>query len=150
MYDAAKRLEAISQEGKEVHVLYLGDHDPSGIDMSRDIEQRLHQMSYGTPIKNARLALNWDQVQQYTPPPNPTKLTDSRATNYIEMFGMESWELDALEPAVLHQIVEDRIIELLDMDKWDAVLEREAIHKDALELAQMSLEDEFRDELETE
>jgi hypothetical protein len=56
-------------------------------------------------LKVCRLALNMDQIERYNPPPNPAKLTDSRANGYIARYGSSSWELDALEPTVLARLV---------------------------------------------
>ena len=72
-----------------------------------------------------RLALNMDQVEQYEPPPNPAKLTDSRATSYIELHGDESWELDALEPTVIADLIRDAVAEYRDDDLWNEAVERE-------------------------
>jgi hypothetical protein len=67
-------------------VLYLGDHDPSGIDMTRDIFERVPLLGGTTgwdtmpmPLDMTvnRLALNIDQVRKYNPPENPAKQTDS-------------------------------------------------------------------------
>ena len=48
-------------------------------------------------------------VTQTEPPPNPAKLSDSRSASYVETYGYESWELDALEPTVLGQLIQDAI-----------------------------------------
>jgi hypothetical protein len=100
--------------GQQTIVVHLGDHDPSGIDMTRDIEARLRLFGASTEVK--RIALNYDQVEQYGPPPNPAKLSDSRAAGYVETFGRLSWELDALEPRVLHQLILDTADEYIDLD----------------------------------
>jgi hypothetical protein len=72
------------------------------------------------------MALTMAQIQQYAPPPNPAKITDSRAGGYIRRYGRESWELDALEPRVLAQLAEDGIKRELDMDLWhEAVAEQD-------------------------
>lgn len=68
-----------------------------------------------------RIALNMDQIEQYEPPPNPAKLTDSRAAGYIAEYGDESWELDALEPSVIAALIETEIDAVRDMDKWETV-----------------------------
>jgi hypothetical protein len=115
MYSAAKRFERRRNAGLTPVIIHLGDHDPSGIDMSRDIEERLSLMSWG-PIEVRRIALNMDQVDQYQPPPNPTKFTDSRAADYVQQYGYESWELDALEPRVLTALIQDEIEPLIDRD----------------------------------
>ena len=76
--------------------------------------------------------LNRDQVNEYDPPPNPTKLTDSRAPEYVEQHGNESWELDALDPKVIDQLIEDAILERLDRGKWDKAQERQDIERQEL------------------
>lgn len=98
-------------------MFHLGDHDPSGIDMTRDNEARLWM--FGGHVELRRLALNWDQVQKYNPPPNPAKMTDSRVDNYIKNFGDECWELDALDPQVIADLVEEAILSILDKEKFE-------------------------------
>ena len=71
----------------------------------------------------------------YNPPPNPTKLTDSRAPLYIREYGMESWELDALEPAVLDQLVTEAIEGLRDDALWLEKMDIESDHVAAIRQA---------------
>lgn len=115
-------------------VIHLGDHDPSGIDMTRDIRERLALFS-GVDVEVRRIALNMEQVEQYGPPPNPTKLTDSRAQGYIYEFGDDSWELDALEPAVLVELITEAVLSFRDEDAWDEEQEIERGHIAALQKA---------------
>lgn len=157
MWGASRRFLGYFDKGKRVKILHLGDHDPSGIDMSRDIEHRLflflavdhhrNRMEGSGTDSNAsvdyvaenfsldRLALNWDQVEQYEPPPNPAKLTDSRGAGYVEQYGHESWELDALEPTVIGQLIEDAVDEVRDVDRWEVAAEQEDRERETLELA---------------
>ena len=129
MWSAAMRLKAYRDGGQEPIILHLGDHDPSGKDMTRDITDRLSEFSYGD-IEVNRLALNMPQVEQFNPPPNPAKITDSRAKAYIDEFGAESWELDALEPAVIAQLIRDNVYAHRDAALWDAkVAEEETARK---------------------
>lgn len=121
---AGQRLAEKADEGKRVHVLYLGDHDPTGIDISRDNQDRLTTFS-NDRVELHRLALNMDQVEEFNPMPNPVKEADSRASGYIEKFGESCWELDALEPATIRKIIEKKIFKYLDRDQWDETLERE-------------------------
>lgn len=132
MWSAAMRLKDYRDNGQEPVVLHFGDHDPSGIDMTRDITDRLAEFSYGT-IELKRLALNMAQVKKYNPPPNPTKLTDSRATGYLAEHGDESWELDALEPRVIAKLIRDTVAEYQDADKWAEACQEEKIQKRQLE-----------------
>jgi hypothetical protein len=173
MWAASQRLLEQIRAGKKVHIIHLGDHDPSGVDMSRDIEDRIkmflehHLVAdfmkeyakdhpcpkddvdpyfdeasklYSDSGRHAasrfnlnRIALNMDQVREYDPPPNPAKLTDSRSTSYVNEHGDESWELDALEPTVLTELIQNAVRELMDEDTWEKSVKAEK--KDKTHLA---------------
>jgi hypothetical protein len=113
LYEAAERLKRWhDREGKNCVILYLGDHDPSGIEMTRDIGDKLSM--FGATADVRRIALSLDQIRTYNLPPNPAKETDSRFQGYIERYGPESWELDALKPQVLHNLIVETISEYYD------------------------------------
>lgn len=114
---AGRRFASYLSKGQRPVVLHLGDHDPSGIDMTRDNEARL-SMFAEMDVEVRRLALNMNQVEKYAPPPNPAKITDSRAEEYIQRFGRKSWELDALSPKVITSVLESEIKSYIDMDLW--------------------------------
>lgn len=135
MYAAAQRIASYIDDGQDVHILHLGDHDPSGIDMTRDVRDRMEMFLEGMGCGVNRLALNWDQVQLYTPPPNPAKITDSRFDGYQKRFGDESWELDALEPRVISDLIEEHILALRDDTLWEERTQEEQHHKDLLKRA---------------
>lgn len=123
-WGAGRRFRRYRMDGQEPIVLHLGDHDPSGIDMTRDNGDRLTM--FGRSWQEVRrLALNMDQVEQYNPPPNPAKVTDSRYEGYVREHGDESWELDALEPTVLRDLIRDEVDGLRDEDEWEAMVEKE-------------------------
>ena len=127
MWDAGyNRLREYLDDGQTPVILHFGDHDPSGIDMTRDIEDRL-SLFLGEPVDVRRLALNYNQVEQYNPPPNPAKVTDSRYVGYQIKHGDESWELDALDPHVLVDLISENVDDLKDPDLWDEALERERL-----------------------
>lgn len=129
MWAAAQRLNYYSGH-KNVHIIHLGDHDPSGKDMSRDNRERLEL--FGVSVEFQRIALNYDQIEEYSPPPNPTKLTDSRASGYIADFGHECWELDALRPDVIDGLIRDAVTDLCDLDLLQEARDREEIAKETL------------------
>jgi len=131
MWAAAQRLESYYDAGQQPLVIHLGDHDPSGIDMTRDISDRLELFASGITVE--RIALNMNQIQQYRPPPNPAKVTDSRATSYIRKFGRSSWELDALEPNVIAQAIERTVLSYRDEDFWERAVRLEQEHRADLE-----------------
>lgn len=93
--------------------------------MTRDVAERIRMFSDYTPVEVRRLALNINQVRELNPPENPAKITDSRAKKYIERFGRSSWELDAVEPAMLANMVRTAIQELRDEKIWGKDLSKE-------------------------
>jgi len=139
MWVAAQRLRRYEQAGQEVVILHFGDHDPSGLDMTRDITDRL--ALFGANLDVRRLALTMDQVREYNPPPNPAKETDSRFTAYIQEYGDESWELDALPPDVLADLVRAEVDTLKDLDRWNAATSLEKSHKQTLAAVAESWDD---------
>lgn len=135
MYDLSKRIAEQIQNGKEAIILYFGDHDPSGLDMVRDIRKRIEEFltmgeEYIEPdFEVIPVALTMEQIKKYNPPPNPAKVTDPRAKKYIADFGRISWELDSLNAIELRKIAEKSVLEYLDIKKYDAWIEKEEKHK---------------------
>jgi hypothetical protein len=130
MYDAAKRLHHIADMGQEVTILHIGDHDPSGWQMTQDIAKRLDLLTYGGVLDDRitvkRIALNMDQIRRFRPPPQPGKKTDSRIGAYKRQFGTtDSWELDALQPQYLRDLVDQELRALIDMELWERDVEAE-------------------------
>lgn len=112
-------LPAIYAE-QEVTILHFGDHDPSGIDMSRDLQDRFNMFleGYAGTYSFERCALNMDQVRKLRPPENPAKTTDARFEGYLKRFGSSSWELDALSPEYLADLVRQHVTPLIEETAW--------------------------------
>jgi len=138
IWGAARRLRAwgtynketrgkLRQLARDIVILHFGDHDPSGIDMTRDIEERLRLFGAPRQLDVRRLALNMDQIELYSPPPNPAKEVDPRFEGYKAEYGNESWELDALEPRVLAELVRSAVDDLIDPKLWEKEAERERL-----------------------
>jgi len=117
MWRAGQRLRGIIDSGQTPLILHLGDHDPSGIDMTRDIRERLSLFAE-EDIEVKRIALNMDQIEAYNPPPNPAKMTDSRFWDYQQRYGDSSWELDALNPDQLDKLIRENIEANLDWGRF--------------------------------
>jgi len=129
MHDASERIKK-KQDRKKCYILYLGDHDPSGVDMVRDIQDRL--LEFGAEVEVRRIALTQEQIKKYNPPPNPAKISDPRAKEYIAKFGNTSWEVDALNPEVLHKLIETNIECLIDYERFEAIIAKEGVDKQKL------------------
>jgi hypothetical protein len=172
MWEAGQRIfhklfVPIEEGGPEkVVIFHFGDHDPSGVDMTRDIRDRLYgflayhlcaeegmdpededkaerkyALEHGMNLAEDRLevirvALTPEQIEQYNPPPNPTKKSDGRWKAYVKATGMNfSWELDALDPNTLVTLVEDSLAEIRDDDLWDKNVAQEEAEKGQLAAA---------------
>ena len=130
------------RKGQRPIVFYAGDYDPSGLDMVRDVRERLETFA-GVPITVIPLALTMDQIEELGEekcPPNPAKMTDSRSEGYVDMMiglgydedNIPSWEVDALEPTYLRDLIKSNVDRLRDEDLWQAALAREVAGKDWL------------------
>lgn len=178
MWEAGMRMTKHLARGQVPIIFHLGDHDPSGLDMTRDITDRVNKFviynyfidvmkvestnmtevmehiqkavkvpNLQRPVPVVRLALNMDQIEEYTPPPNPAKVTDARYEAYSREFGEESWELDALDPPTISALVDDAVWDIRDDVLWDAKLVREEEERAKLNsVYEQFLEDEGQDE----
>ena len=132
MYEASKRFQDIQDyHYKNSIILHLGDHDPSGIDMTRDIAERLN-LTFGIPVEIKRIALNMPQIEKYNLPPNPAKLTDSRVGGYLKKYGSQSWELDALDPKTITALIEKEANKYTDIEKRNRLVSRLQKEKELL------------------
>jgi hypothetical protein len=129
MYETYQRF--LDHGAQNCVLLYLGDHDSSGEDMVRDISDRLNNV-FGVHVEVRKIALTMAQIEQYNPPPNPVKMDDPRAEGYVEKFGGSSWEVDALPPNVLTEIIINSIKDVLDEEKMGEVIEQEKLDKKKL------------------
>jgi hypothetical protein len=135
MWKAAQTFRRQIQNEQHPVILHLGDHDPSGIDMSRDIIDRLELLTGGRRGEHfsfERLALNFDQIEEHKPPPNPAKPTDSRFAAYVAQYGEHSYELDALRPRMLVDLIERHVAIYRDDEDWDAAVEQEDSDREQL------------------
>lgn len=133
LWDAGQRFIGMAKEGYKPVLLYLGDHDPSGMDMSRNIEDRLREFGPHELVVR-RIALNRDQVDRYALVSAPAKVTDSRFSWYREQYGEESWQLDALEPQDLDAMVRVAVQDYVDGEAWQRAVDEEVLGRRNFEL----------------
>jgi hypothetical protein len=141
MWAAAMRFIDKAEQGKECSIIYLGDFDPSGLDMGRDIRDRLTM--FRADIVIDRIALTKKQIEEYNPPPNFVKIDpdtgafkDTRAKNYVAQYGMESWELDALRPETLDALITEAIKTRLDRKKYNKAVKKQEAEREQIEALQ--------------
>jgi hypothetical protein len=111
----------ISQDndGRPLIALYVGDFDPSGLDMSeQDLPKRLEEYG-GGHVQLIRIALTPEQVVGLPSAPVEDKRNDPRFKWYRERgYGSQFWELDAMDPRDLRDCVEKAIKEWIEPEAW--------------------------------
>jgi len=152
MWRAGQRMRRFIRSGQKPVILHFGDHDPSGLDMSRDIRDRMAMFTerdvtyFAEPPEDfteiddddsgmivIRVALNMPQVDEMNPPPNPAKTTDCRYEAYRAQYGEQSWELDAIDPATMTGLINEHITRLRDETLWEEREDQETEERRLLE-----------------
>jgi len=134
MYESYRRMERAIERGQQPHVVYFGDHDPSGLDMAlRDIPERLNEL-FGTDVICKHIGITMPQIDLHQPPPNPAKISDPRAKWYIGEYGDSSWEVDALEPKDMHKIIHEELAGIIDLDMMEKVKEEEKAERKEIQM----------------
>ena len=149
VYNGSKRFKNAISDGKTCTLLYLGDHDPSGLDMvTNDIPNRL--LEFEVPIDKIsirHIALTTEQVDRYEPPDNPAKKTDTRFQEYSKNYGVSSWEVDALKPEILDSLLRQEIESAIDMSTFkESIAMEQQLKKELMILLDNQLVKEFSNE----
>lgn len=140
---AGRRFAQYYQRGQRPIVIHLGDHDPAGIDMTRDNRERLSLFA-GVDVQVIRIALNMEQIEQYKPPPNFAKEGDSKTDGYKRTFKQAfeeggyqpdaCWELDALDPKIIQDLIDDCVSKFRDDAIWEKSLAKEVEDKNEMDI----------------
>jgi len=138
-YGSATSIHEIAQKTldstKSMTVLYIGDHDPSGLHMSEiDLPARLAR--YGGSADIVRIALDASDVTNDTKLPwfpADDKVSDSRYAWFKALYGHRCWEVDALSPVVLRRRLDNAIYDLLDGDAWNHAVSIEEAEKESMQ-----------------
>ena len=133
LMEAANRIKTYGQ-GKQPVILHFADHDPSGLDMSRDLQDRLNRYYKSAPsITVVRIALTFNQVNSFNLTPNPVKAADGRSPAYVEKYGDKCWELDAIEPSQLLQICQGAVAKcIVNLEEWESLKAEDEQERSAL------------------
>jgi hypothetical protein len=126
LYEAA---ETIAAQSRPAYLYYLGDYDPSGIDITRTVEQGIREFAPSAEIYFERVAVTSEQISLWNLPTRPTKASDTRSKH----FQGESVEVDAIPPRVLRELVKGCIIRHVDSWVLQQTLAIEAEERRALD-----------------
>ena len=105
-----------------VHVLHIGDHDPSGVHVFYSLAEDVEEFAdaYGGEVEFTRLAVTPDQIESMGLPTTPPKRTDNRS------FSGQTCQAEAIPPDELSRIVRDAIESRMDLDVYRQVVDTEA------------------------
>lgn len=133
LWKASRRLLSYPQEPQDVTVIHMGDFDPTGLDATRDIKDKLDIFTYGG-VNVIRIALTKAQIRKYKPPPFDAKVRDSRYDAYVQEHGHTCWELDSLPPDKLAGLVRDTITPHINKSKMKKQKQLQEDNRARLEL----------------
>lgn len=122
--------EVIRNQDKPVYLYYFGDHDPSGVDIPRTVEEGIRELAPDVDLHFERVAVTVEQIDEYQLPTRPTKKTDSRSKS----FEGESVEVDAIEPDQLRELCEQIIVQHVDQNVLKRMKTVEEAERDTLAL----------------
>jgi hypothetical protein len=120
--------EQISAKNCPVYLYYFGDHDPSGVDIDRFIEDELRRHAPDADLTIERVAVLEEHIAQLKLPARPTKKSDSRSKS----FKGDSVEVDAIDPATLREMCERYITQHIDADELQRTQDVEAAERETL------------------
>jgi hypothetical protein len=109
-------------------VLFIGDHDPSGLDLERDVKAKLDRYGAAELYDFKRIAVTCaetHEVEESELHSNPAKESDSRWEAYCREHDTDqAWEVESIEPAALAARVRDAIAaEISDPEQWNRDLD---------------------------
>jgi hypothetical protein len=135
IHEAGERFSDALDSGKNLAILYLGDHDPSGKDIERDLWKRLGDHLppevYSTSRRSiSRLAIFAGDIKQFKLPPLKVKTKDPRAGGFLKVHGNAAVELDALPPTELRRRIREAIESRIDYEAWNRAMLVEAAQQE--------------------
>jgi len=108
LFETGRVLAEIA-EGRTVQIVYIGDHDPSGVLIPEKILEQLHVFAPGVEIVFSRLAVTAAQIEEWNLPGKPPKQGDTRTRN----FHGEAVDVEAIPAAQLREMLGDRFAEFM-------------------------------------
>ena len=119
-FSGATSVHDIAQDGdgRLLIALYVGDYDPSGMWMSeRDLPERLEKYG-GDHVLLRRVTIRQGDLGRVSTFPAADKKKDPRHRWFVENFGGQCAELDALDPNDLRDYVEEEIKGEIEPKAW--------------------------------
>jgi hypothetical protein len=140
------RAKAAVRKGQHPVVLYLGDHDPSGLNMQDVARDKIRE--YGVAVEFKRIALTYNQAKEWNLPKNPdsVKVTDTRSKGYVKQFGDFTWEIEAIHPSKIQDLIKQSIINEIDAEVYNMQIDKETEERNELKRLDARVQDLLRRE----
>ena len=129
---------------KPIHAYYLGDFDPSGFDLERDLREKLERYSGrlcagdsepdDRSFRWVRLGVRHEDFARFNLVRLPVKARDRRSAGFRRVHGNDCSELDALPPSELRRRLEEAISSHIDPEQWSRLLEVERLEQETLDI----------------
>lgn len=113
---------------KPIIIYYLGDHDPSGRDLERNIKDKLYRYSK-RPFSWKRLGLNPEHFAEHNIIPLEPKKWDSRYKRFAQEWGDLCAEVEAIPATALREMVRDAIESHIPSGSWERLKEVEDLER---------------------
>jgi hypothetical protein len=120
--------EALAAQGRPAWLYYFGDHDPSGRDIPRFVEENVRAIAPAADFTLEVVAATGEQIEAWKLPTRPTKPSDTRSRRYTG----PSVEVDAIPPATLRSLVREAVERHLDHGELDRLRMIEVVEREAL------------------
>jgi len=114
LFSAAGDFQRQQSRNKTPHILYIGDHDPSGVAMDSSMAKAWKNFGITPPVFK-RVAVLPEHIEQFNLATRPVKSGDTRAKGWIG----GCVEVDTLTPAQIRGLLEQEIIDLVDPYQWE-------------------------------
>ena len=124
LYDWSQEIIELNNEGKEVKIYYFGDFDATGVQIDESVASNL--LEFGAKFSFERVGILPSDIKKFDLMTLPVKRSDTRAKKFIEKYGHECVELDALPPNELKKRIRESIEANIEIDKWNRMSEIEA------------------------
>ncbi len=144
-----------SQVRKPIFAYYLGDFDPSGFDIERDLAEKLSRYSdrnvwhvpWGDePVDPQPDAVYWTRLavcegdfEEHNLIRLPVKNSDMRTKAFLAAHGAHCAEVDAIPPAELRSRVQAAILSHIDAGRWERLKRAECLERETLTVSLTSL-----------
>jgi len=114
---------------KKIHVYYIGDHDPSGLAIEQSCIEKIREIT-DADFAWERIAVLPEHFDEFKIRPLKPKRNDTRYAAFVDEYGPDCAEVEAIPAPALREIVEDAILEHIPVDEWERLQKIEEVERE--------------------